>query len=301
MYRTYDTDSNPNQSAAGLLLWHSHSWLCTQENSQPSQHRQACLCQEKRMNGRSRKKRLDIVLVERGLAESRQKAQAMILAGEIQVDGKKVEKAGVNVDDSARIEVHSRIQKYVGRGGFKLEGALEDFHIEVQGRVCVDVGSSTGGFTDCLLQRGAVRVYAVDVNTNQLAWKLQEDQRVVRIEKNARELTRRDIAEDTDLVVLDVSFISVRKVLPGAVDCAKDGADLLILVKPQFELEREDVGKGGIVRDTKLHEEAIARVRNAAKNLGLQIVAMAPSRLTGAEGNQEYFLHARKVAKVESQ
>jgi 23S rRNA (cytidine1920-2'-O)/16S rRNA (cytidine1409-2'-O)-methyltransferase len=253
------------------------------------------------MNGRSRKKRLDIVLVERGLAESRQKAQAMILAGEIQVDGKKVEKAGVNVDDSARIEVHSRIQKYVGRGGFKLEGALEDFHIEVQGRVCVDVGSSTGGFTDCLLQRGAVRVYAVDVNTNQLAWKLQEDQRVVRIEKNARELTRRDIAEDTDLVVLDVSFISVRKVLPGAVDCAKDGADLLILVKPQFELEREDVGKGGIVRDTKLHEEATARVRNAAKNLGLQIVAMAPSRLTGAEGNQEYFLHARKVAKVESQ
>jgi 23S rRNA (cytidine1920-2'-O)/16S rRNA (cytidine1409-2'-O)-methyltransferase len=254
-----------------------------------------------RMSGKPVKKRLDVALVERGMAESRQKAQAMILAGEIKVDGKKAEKAGVNIEESAQIEVQSRIQKYVSRGGFKLEGALEDFHVEVQGRVCVDVGSSTGGFTDCLLQQGASRVYGVDVNTDQLAWKLQEDQRVVRIKKNARELTRRDIAEDADLVVLDVSFISVRKVLPGAASCAKEEADLLILVKPQFELERKDVGKGGIVRDTKLHEEAIASVRNAAENLGLQVMAMAPTRLAGAEGNQEYFLHARKVAKVESQ
>jgi len=235
------------------------------------------------------------------MAGSRQKAQAMILAGEIEVDGKRAEKAGLNVQESSRIAVHSRIQKYVSRGGFKLEGALEDFRVEVQGRVCVDIGSSTGGFTDCLLQGGAARVYAIDVNTEQLAWKVHEDRRVVRIEKNARELMRRDIADDVDLVVIDVSFISVRKVLPGAVECAKEGSDLLILVKPQFELERKDVGKGGIVRDTKLHEKAIASVRSAAEDLGLQVLAAATSRLTGAEGNQEYFLHARKMPKVESQ
>jgi 23S rRNA (cytidine1920-2'-O)/16S rRNA (cytidine1409-2'-O)-methyltransferase len=252
------------------------------------------------MSEKSKHKRLDVLLVERGLAESRQKAQAMILAGEIRVDGKKAEKAGVNVGESARIEVHSRIQKYVSRGGFKLEGALEDFRVRVEGRVCLDVGSSTGGFTDCLLQQGAVRVYAIDVNTEQLAWKLHEDERVVRIKKNARELTGGDVAEAVDLVVIDVSFISVRKVLPGAVDCAKGGAELIILVKPQFELEREDVGKGGIVRDTKLHERAVASVRSGAELLGLEILGVAPSRLAGAEGNQEYFLHARKAAKVES-
>jgi 23S rRNA (cytidine1920-2'-O)/16S rRNA (cytidine1409-2'-O)-methyltransferase len=253
------------------------------------------------MGGKSTRKRLDVLLVERCLAESRQKAQAMILAGEIEVDGKKVEKAGADVAESARIEVHSRLQKYVSRGGFKLEGALEDFHVRPQGRVCLDVGSSTGGFTDCLLQHGATRVYAVDVNTDQLAWKLHEDARVIRVKKNARELTSGDIHESVDLVAADVSFISVRKVLPGMVACAKAGADLLILVKPQFELEREDVGKGGIVRDSKLHETAIASVRSAAESLRLTILGSAPSRLPGAEGNQEYFLHARKAAKIESQ
>jgi 23S rRNA (cytidine1920-2'-O)/16S rRNA (cytidine1409-2'-O)-methyltransferase len=247
------------------------------------------------------RKRLDVLLVERGLAESRQKAQAMILAGEIEVDGKKAEKAGVNVADSARIEVHSRLQKYVSRGGFKLEGALEDFHVSVQGRICLDIGSSTGGFTDCLLQRGAARVYAVDVNTDQLAWKLHEDPRVIRIKKNARELVAGDMGEEADLVVADVSFISVRKILPGAIACAKPGADLLILIKPQFELEREDVGKGGIVRGAKLHDVAIESVRTVGQALKLTILGVAPSRLVGAEGNQEYFLHARKAAKVESQ
>ena len=252
------------------------------------------------MNGKSQRKRLDVLLFERGLAESRQKAQAMILAGEIAVDGKKAEKAGMHVAESARIEVHSRLQKYVSRGGFKLKGALEDFRVNAQGRICLDVGSSTGGFTDCLLQNGAARVYAVDVNTDQLAWKLHEDARVVRIKKNARQLTPVDVPESVDLVVADVSFISVKKVLPGACACAKLGADLLVLIKPQFELEREDVEKGGIVRDAKLHEAAIASVRGAAESLGLTIVGVAPSRLQGAEGNQEYFLHARKVAKVES-
>lgn len=253
------------------------------------------------MTGKPTRKRLDILLVERGLAASRQKAQAMILAGEIEVDGKKAEKAGLNVAETARVEVHSRLQKYVSRGGFKLEGSLEDFHVDVRGRACMDVGSSTGGFTDCLLQQGAARVYAVDVNTDQLAWKLHEDARVIRIKKNARELTQNDLPEMVDLVVADVSFISVKRVLPGACACAKEGADLLILVKPQFELERGDVGKGGIVREANLHQQAIASVRRAAELLELTILGTVPSRLAGAEGNQEYFLHARKMAKVESQ
>ena len=253
------------------------------------------------MSGKPTRKRLDVLLVERSLAESRQKAQAMILAGEIQVDGKKAEKAGANVAESAQIEVRSRLQKYVSRGGFKLEGALENFGVDAAGRICLDIGSSTGGFTDCLLQHGAARVYAVDVNTDQLAWKLHEDERVVRIKKNARELTTGDVNEEVDLVVADVSFISVRKVLPGAYSCAKAGAEFLILIKPQFELEREDVGKGGIVRDPELHEVAIASVRNGVESLGLVISGVDASRLPGAEGNQEYFLRAKKVAKVESQ
>jgi len=252
------------------------------------------------MSSKLTRKRLDVLLVERGLAESRQKAQAMVLAGEVTVDGKKAEKVGLSVAEISRLEVHSRLQKYVSRGGFKIEGALEDFRMSARGCVCMDVGSSTGGFTDCLLQGGAVRVYAVDVNTGQLAWKLREDARVIPIKKNARELTERDVAESVDLVVADVSFISVKKILPGACACAKSGAELLILIKPQFELQREDVGKGGIVRDPGLHEEAIASVRRAADLLGLAVIGVAPSRLTGAEGNQEYFLHARKVAKVES-
>jgi 23S rRNA (cytidine1920-2'-O)/16S rRNA (cytidine1409-2'-O)-methyltransferase len=253
------------------------------------------------MTDKPTRMRLDVLLVQRGLAESRQKAQAMILAGEIEVDGKKTEKAGANVSDSSRIDVHSRLQKYVSRGGFKLEGALEDFRVNPQGKTCLDVGSSTGGFTDCLLQNGAIRVYAVDVNVDQLAWKLHEDVRVVRIKKNARELTAGDLPERVGLVVADVSFISVRKVLPGAVACGETNSDLLILIKPQFELEREDVGKGGIVRDPELHETAITAVKNTAESLGLAILGIAPSHLTGAEGNQEYFLHARKAPKVESQ
>jgi 23S rRNA (cytidine1920-2'-O)/16S rRNA (cytidine1409-2'-O)-methyltransferase len=246
------------------------------------------------MNTSSSRKRLDLLMVERGLAESRQKAQAMILAGEVEINGQKAQKPGSTVAASARIEVHSRMQKYVSRGGFKLEGALQDFQINPRGCVCMDVGSSTGGFTDCLLQHGAARVYAVDVNTDQLAWKLQQDSRVVPVQKNARELTPAEVNETAGLVVVDVSFISVRKVLPGLCACAKPGAHLLILVKPQFELERADVGKGGIVRDPQLHQKAISLVRLAAQSLGLSVLGDSPSHLAGAEGNQEYFLHARK-------
>jgi len=252
------------------------------------------------MPPKSPRKRLDVLLVERGLAESRQKAQAMILAGEITVNSKRAGKAGQSVAEDAPIEVHSRLQKYASRGGFKLEGALEDFRVSPQDKTCLDVGSSTGGFTDCLLQQGAARVYAVDVNTHQLAWKLREEPRVVALRKNARELVPGDLPEPADLAVIDVSFISVTKVLPAAVSCCKPGAELLILVKPQFELERADVRKGGIVHDAKLHEKAIASVRRAAESLGLTGLQVSPSRLPGTEGNQEYFLHAVKPPTVES-
>jgi 23S rRNA (cytidine1920-2'-O)/16S rRNA (cytidine1409-2'-O)-methyltransferase len=246
------------------------------------------------MKSQARRKRLDLLLVERGLADTAQKALALVLAGEVRVNGMPANKAGVTVATDARIDVTSRTQKFASRGGFKLAGALEDFSIDPAGRVCLDVGSSTGGFTDCLLQCGASRVYAVDVNVSQLAWKLQQDPRVLRIERNARELRRQDIPEPVTLVTADVSFISVTKVLAPACSVASPGADFLILVKPQFELRKQEVGAGGIVLDTALHEKAIEKVRHAAEAAGLECLGVRPSKLPGAEGNQEYFLHARK-------
>jgi 23S rRNA (cytidine1920-2'-O)/16S rRNA (cytidine1409-2'-O)-methyltransferase len=246
------------------------------------------------MTAKSTSMRLDALLVERGLAESLAKAQAMILAGEVLVDAARADKAGTFFPPQVQIEISSRAAKFVSRGGLKLEGALEDFAIDPHARVCMDVGASTGGFTDCLLQRGAARVYAVDVNLDQLAWKLRKDPRVLRVSRNARDLRAGDIPESVDLLAFDVSFISVSKVLPAALAAAKPGADLLILVKPQFELPREDVGPGGIVSSPALHDKAVAAVREAASHLGLEVLGTRPSRLTGAEGNQEYFLHARK-------
>jgi 23S rRNA (cytidine1920-2'-O)/16S rRNA (cytidine1409-2'-O)-methyltransferase len=247
------------------------------------------------MNAKPKKKRLDVLMLERGLAESRQKAQAMILAGEVSVDGLRQEKAGEQVPESSRIEVTSRLQKYASRGGLKLEGALADFSVSPANLVCLDLGSSTGGFTDCLLQHGAARVYAVDVNTNQLAWKLQQDPRIIRIERNARELQPSDVSEPADLVVADVSFISVTKILAPAVAVARANAIFLILIKPQFELRREDVSAGGIVKDPELHKKAIDSVQSQAQKAGLEPLGISPSRITGAEGNQEFFLHARKI------
>jgi 23S rRNA (cytidine1920-2'-O)/16S rRNA (cytidine1409-2'-O)-methyltransferase len=246
------------------------------------------------MKPKSGRKRLDLLLVERGLAESQQKAQGMILAGEVRLNNVLVQKAGMPVADDAQLEVKSRHLKYASRGGLKLEGALEDFGINPAGLLCLDVGASTGGFTDCLLQKGAERVYAVDVNAAQLAWKLQQDPRVISIERNARVLKPTDVPEQIDLVVVDVSFISVCKILASASTCAKHSATLLILIKPQFELPRENVGPGGIVQDVRLHEKVIASVRKGAEAAGLICLKVCPSRLTGAEGNQEYFLHARK-------
>src|SRR6266446_651885 len=246
------------------------------------------------MKPKASRKRLDLLLVERGCAGSPQKAMAMILAGEVEVDGQRVEKAGVPVAEDARIEIISRLQKFVSRGGVKLEGALEDFAIEPGGRVCLDIGASNGGFTDCLLQLGAERVYAVDVNVEQLDWKLTKDSRVIPIKRNARELRSDDLREQVGLVVIDVSFISVRKVIAPAVDLAKPGAVFLILIKPQFELRREEIGPGGIVKDQVLHDQAIQAVRKSVESIGLEYLGVRPSRLLGAEGNQEYFLHARK-------
>jgi 23S rRNA (cytidine1920-2'-O)/16S rRNA (cytidine1409-2'-O)-methyltransferase len=246
------------------------------------------------MKSQARRKRLDLLLVERGFADTPQKALALVLAGEVRVNGAPANKAGAAVAADARIDVNSRTQKFSSRGGFKLAGALEDFSIDPAGRVCLDVGSSTGGFTDCLLQSGASRVYAVDVNVSQLAWKLQQDPRVLRVERNARELRREDVPEPVTLVTADVSFISVAKVLTPACSVASPGADFLILVKPQFELRKQDVGPGGIVLDTALHEKAVEKVRHAADAAGLECLGVRPSKLPGAEGNQEYFLHARK-------
>lgn len=241
---------------------------------------------------KGQKQRLDVLLVERGLAESRQKAQAMILAGEVRVGGQRADKPGASFPDDAAIELTGAPLRYVGRGGLKLEGALEDFGIRPEGKVCLDAGCSTGGFTDCLLQHGASRVYAVDVTISQLAWKLRQDARVVPIEANVRYLEPKVLPEKPSLVTVDVSFISVGKVLPRLVAAAKPGAEFLILVKPQFELARADIGRGGIVRDPRLHEKAIERVREAAASAGLKVQGVKPSRVPGAEGNQEFFLYA---------
>ena len=246
------------------------------------------------MKRKTGSKRLDLVLVERGLAESPQKALAMILAGEVHVNGERSGKAGMAVVEDARIEVASRTQKFVSRGGVKLEGALQDFDVDPTGRMCLDIGSSNGGFTDCLLQHGAARVYVVDVNVAQLDWKLQQDSRVIRIERNARELRAEDIPEIVSIVVVDVSFISVGKVIAPTVVVAEAGARFLILIKPQFELRREEIASGGIVEDKQLHEKAILGVSKKVEALGLECLGVRPSRLLGAEGNQEYFLHARK-------
>jgi len=242
------------------------------------------------------KKRLDILVVERGLADSRKKAQAMILAGEVRVNGARSDKAGVQLATDARIEISGTAAKYASRGGLKLEGALEDFGINVSGKTCLDIGASTGGFTDCLLAHGARQVYAVDVTPEQMVWRLQQDARVKQIKENARNLQPQQIPEPVDLVTVDVSFISVAKVLPPVVAAAGPHAEFIILVKPQFELDRGDVGRGGIVRDAELHARAIERVRAAAHADGLQVEGVRPSRLTGAEGNQEFFLYAWKGA-----
>jgi 23S rRNA (cytidine1920-2'-O)/16S rRNA (cytidine1409-2'-O)-methyltransferase len=244
------------------------------------------------MAGRnSPKKRLDVLLVERGLADSRQKAQAMILAGEVRINGQRADKSGATFPADVSIEIAARVSRFASRAGEKLDGALRDFSVSPATRICLDAGSSTGGFTDCLLQHGAAKVYAVDVTTNQLAWNLQRDPRVVPLERNVRYLKPGDLPERPSLITADLSFISLTKVLPALAAAAQENAAFILLIKPQFELERGEVGAGGVVRDPKLHERAVKRVCQAAEACGLRVLGVQPSRLPGAEGNQEFFLY----------
>jgi 23S rRNA (cytidine1920-2'-O)/16S rRNA (cytidine1409-2'-O)-methyltransferase len=237
------------------------------------------------------KTRLDRLIVERGLADSREKAQALVMAGEVLVNGQKAAKPGQPVAEDAAIEVLAR-PPYVGRGGLKLAAALRDFAIDVTGRVCLDVGSSTGGFTDAMLQAGAARVHAVDVGVGQLDWRLRTDPRVIRHEGiNARALAFDDIGELADLATCDVSFISVTLILPALAPLLQPWAQMVILIKPQFEVGKGQVGKGGIVRDSALHQAACDRVARAVREFGFDTSIME-SPILGAEGNKEFLLHA---------
>jgi 23S rRNA (cytidine1920-2'-O)/16S rRNA (cytidine1409-2'-O)-methyltransferase len=240
------------------------------------------------------KQRLDLALVERQLVQSREKAQALILAGKVTVDGQRADKPGRPVAPDSRIEVAEQL-KYVSRGGLKLEAALDGFGIAVENKLCMDVGTSTGGFTDCLLQRGAARVHAVDTGAGQIAWKLRTDARVVLHENtNARHLAFDQIGEAVDLVACDVSFISVTLLLPALAPILKPAGDWIILVKPQFEVGRDLVGAGGIVRDPAAQAAACRRVLNAIREQGFA-GAIIDSPILGAEGNREFLLHARRV------
>lgn len=237
--------------------------------------------------------RVDQLVVERGLAESREKARALILAGQVTVGGRRDHKPGESVPIDSPVEVLERMP-YVGRGGLKLAAALDHFAIDVTGLVCLDVGSSTGGFTDCLLQRGAARVWSVDVGHGQLDWRLRNDPRVVvREGVNARHMQPEDFTEKFSLAVCDVSFISVTLILPAIASVLNPDGAMVILVKPQFEVGREQVGKGGIVRDPELHQAACERVQNAVEALGYR-TDIIESPILGAEGNREFLLYAQR-------
>lgn len=235
--------------------------------------------------------RLDLWLVDHGLAESREKAQALVMAGRVRVDGRPAGKPGVAVKLPAAIEVLPGPQ-HVGRGALKLAGALDFFGVDPNGRVAVDVGASTGGFTETLLARGAERVYAVDVGRGQLHERIRNDARVVVLERvNARELSTREVPEPCGIATVDVSFISVLKILPALRAVLSPHADVLVLVKPQFEVGRQQVGKGGVVKDPVLHLQALRGIAQGALELGYAVLATCPSPLTGSEGNREFFLH----------
>jgi 23S rRNA (cytidine1920-2'-O)/16S rRNA (cytidine1409-2'-O)-methyltransferase len=238
--------------------------------------------------------RLDQLVVERGLAPSRERARRLILAGVVRVNGVTHAKAGTSIPADADITLDEPDHPYVGRGGVKLAHALDTWHIQVEGRQALDIGASTGGFTDVLLRRGARKVIALDVGRGQLDWSLRTDPRVVVIEGfNARALSPADLPGPVDLVTIDVSFISVRLILPVLPPLLGRGADVVVLVKPQFEAGREEVGKGGLVRDPKVHERVVATVREAAAAAGLTPVAVISSPITGAGGNREFLLHLK--------
>ena len=233
--------------------------------------------------------RVDSLLVARGLCDSREQAKRLIMAGEVMTGTVRIAKPSQKLAEDADLSVKER-PKYVGRGGFKLEGALRDFGIDPTGFICADLGASTGGFTDCLLQHGAAKVHAIDVGTNQLVWKLRSDERVVSKERfNARNLKVEDIGEKVNLVVMDLSFISLTKVLPSAFEILEEGGSVISLIKPQFELSRDEVGKGGIVRDEGLHQKSIDKIRTFLREeLDREWAGLITSPITGMDGNVEF-------------
>lgn len=248
------------------------------------------------------KERLDVLLVQKGLAPSREKAKTMIMEGNVYVDNQREDKAGTFFDPSVNIEIHGNTLRYVSRGGLKLEKAMAQFGITLDDKVCMDIGASTGGFTDCMLQNGAKKVYAVDVGYGQFAWKLRQDPRVVCMEKtNIRYVTPEDIGDALNFASVDVSFISLTKVLGPAKELLKDGGQMVCLIKPQFEAGKDKVGKKGVVRDPAVHKEVIERVILFAKSIGFGILHLDYSPIKGPEGNIEYLVHIVKDAEAESQ
>ncbi len=241
------------------------------------------------------KERLDILLVRNGFFPSREKAKTTIMAGQVYVNGQKEDKAGMKFDSDAQIEVRGKTLPYVSRGGLKLEKAISMFSLQLDGKVCMDIGASTGGFTDCMLQNGAVKVYSIDVGHGQLAWKLREDDRVVCMERfNARMLTPADLPQRPQFSSIDVSFISLRLILGPVMETLDEEGEIVALIKPQFEAGKEKVGRKGVVRDAKVHEEVIRSVLDYADQIGLTTAALTFSPITGPEGNIEYLAYFQK-------
>lgn len=241
------------------------------------------------------KERLDILLVQKKLADSRELAKAFIMAGNVYVDGMKEEKAGTRVPVTADITVKDAHMKYVSRGGFKLEKAMEAFHLSLEGKVCLDVGASTGGFTDCMLQNGASKVYSIDVGYGQFAWKLRNDPRVVCLEKtNVRYITHEQVPDEADFASIDVSFISLTKVLPATLDILGENGQLVCLIKPQFEAGRDKVGKKGVVKDKNVHREVIEKIIDFSFESNIFVKDISFSPIKGPEGNIEYLIYLDK-------
>ena len=242
-----------------------------------------------------RKERLDKFLVERGVVQSRDRARALIMAGKVSVEGNRIDKPGIQINADAQLQIQEGGSSYVSRGGEKMEGALKVFGIDPKGMVVMDVGASTGGFTDCVLQKGAKKVYAVDVGYGQLAWRLQKDPRVVNLERrNIRYLQREEVPEEIDMILIDTSFISIEKFLPLLLGFLRKGGTILSLIKPQFEVGKGEVGKGGVVRDKALHEKVIERISNFSRRLGLKVLGVTESPLLGPKGNKEFFIYLEK-------
>jgi 23S rRNA (cytidine1920-2'-O)/16S rRNA (cytidine1409-2'-O)-methyltransferase len=249
-----------------------------------------------------RKERFDKLLVEKGVVQSRERAKALIMAGRVAVEGNRIDKPGIQVDVDAQLQIQGGDSSYVSRGGEKMEGALKVFGIDPTLMVVMDVGASTGGFTDCILQKGAKKVYAVDVGYGQLAWKLQKDPRVVNLERrNIRYLQREEVQEEIDLILIDTSFISIEKFLPHLFGFLKEGGAILSLIKPQFEVEKGEVGKGGVVRDKALHGKVIKRISNFSRGLGLKVLDVMESPLLGPKGNKEFFIYLKKENEEDGQ